>query len=68
MSPKGRGPDGTLACGSLTTTTAMPRDQANATAALLKAVADPMQLQLLSLIKSAKTQEACVCDLTPASG
>jgi ArsR family transcriptional regulator len=65
---EGRRADGSAACGSLTTDEAMPRDQAEATAALLKAVADPVRLQLLSLIRSSKGQEACVCDLTPAVG
>ena len=35
-------------------------------AALLKAVADPVRLQLLSIIRAAEPQEACVCDLTGA--
>jgi ArsR family transcriptional regulator len=55
-------------CGTLTTDVAMGREQAEATAQLLKAVADPVRLQLLSLIRSSKGQEACVCDLTPAVG
>ena len=55
-------------CGTLTTDQAMGREQAEATAYLLKAVADPVRLQLLSLIRSSKGQEACVCDLTPAVG
>lgn len=55
-------------CGTLTTDEAMGREQAEATAYLLKAVADPVRLQLLSLIRSSKGQEACVCDLTPAVG
>ena len=55
-------------CGTLTTDTAMDREQAAATAQLLKAVADPVRLQLLSLIRSAKDHEACVCDLTEAVG
>lgn len=60
---------GTVACcGTLTTDEAMGREQAEATAYLLKAVADPVRLQLLSLIRSSKGQEACVCDLTPAVG
>lgn len=37
-------------------------------AALLKAVADPVRLQLLSIIRAADGQEACVCDLTDAVG
>ena len=55
-------------CGTLATDTAMGREQAEATAQLLKAVADPVRLQLLSLIRTSKNQEACVCDLTPAVG
>ena len=41
-----------------------------ATAAMLapafKALGDPVRLQLMSMIASAPTGEACVCDLTPA--
>jgi ArsR family transcriptional regulator len=55
-------------CGSLATDSAMGREQAEATAYLLKAVADPVRLQLLSLIRTSKDHEACVCDLTPAVG
>jgi ArsR family transcriptional regulator len=55
-------------CGTLTADVAMGREQAEATAYLLKAVADPVRLQLLSLIRSSTGQEACVCDLTPAVG
>src|SRR5689334_7679481 len=55
-------------CGTLTADSAMGRAQAEATASLLKAVADPVRLQLLSLIRAAKDHEACVCDLTPAVG
>ena len=60
--------DGDACCGTLTTDDAMGREQAEATAQLLKAVADPVRLQLLSLIRSSKGHEACVCDLTPAVG
>ena len=62
------GSDTDACCGTLTTDQAMGREQAEATAQLLKAVADPVRLQLLSLIRSSKGQEACVCDLTPAVG
>jgi len=55
-------------CSSLTTDAAMTPDEAEATAQVLKAVADPTRLRLLSLIRSSKDQEACVCDLTPAVG
>ncbi|MDF2145508.1 metalloregulator ArsR/SmtB family transcription factor [Knoellia sp. p5-6-4] len=46
----------------------LQRAEAEATAALLKAVADPVRLQLLSIIRSAEGSEACVCDLTAAVG
>ncbi|HEV7148711.1 MAG TPA: metalloregulator ArsR/SmtB family transcription factor [Pedococcus sp.] len=58
----------TACCGSLATDDAMSREQAEATAQLLKAVADPVRLRLLSLIRTSKDHEACVCDLTPAVG
>ncbi|WP_433358727.1 metalloregulator ArsR/SmtB family transcription factor [Streptosporangium sp. CA-115845] len=35
-------------------------------AVMLKAVADPVRLRLLSMIGSHAGGEACVCDLTPA--
>lgn len=46
----------------------MPREQAQEQAALLKAVAEPVRLQLLSIIRNAPGQEACVCDMTQAVG
>ncbi len=47
-----------------------PLDRATAEelARLLKAVADPARLQLLSLIRAQEGCEACVCDLTDAVG
>jgi ArsR family transcriptional regulator len=54
-------------CG-MSATSVMDRGQAENTAALLKAVADPVRLQLLSLIRAAENHEACVCDLTPSVG
>jgi len=44
----------------------LDRDSAAELALLLKAVADPARLRLLSLLKSAEGCEACVCDLTDA--
>jgi ArsR family transcriptional regulator len=35
---------------------------------LLKAVADPVRLQLLSIIRASEAHEACVCDMTDAVG
>jgi len=44
----------------------LARERADELALLLKAVADPVRLQLLSRIRAAESQEACVCDLTDA--
>lgn len=46
----------------------LDRDQAERLALLLKAVADPTRLQLLSLVGAAGDGEACVCDLTEPLG
>ncbi len=40
--------------------------QAEEVAPLLKALADPVRLRLLSLVASCADQEACVCDLNEA--
>jgi len=44
----------------------MPREDAERMAAIVKAVAHPARLQLLSIIKS--SGEACACDLTEPVG
>ena len=44
----------------------LSRDQAEQVAPLLKALADPVRLRLLSLVASHVDGEACVCDLTDA--
>lgn len=41
-------------------------DQADSVAPLLKAIADPVRLRLLSLVASHADAEACVCDLNDA--
>src|ERR1700759_4520423 len=46
----------------------LARHRAEELAALLKAVADPPRLQLLSLVGAAGDGEACVCDLTVPLG
>jgi ArsR family transcriptional regulator len=46
----------------------LERAEAEKLAGLLKAVADPARLQLLSLIHAADGGEACVCDLTEPLG
>ena len=45
---------------------AISADRALQVAALLKALADPVRLRLVSLIASSGTSEACVCDLNAA--
>lgn len=40
------------------------RPQAEQLATLLKAIADPTRLQLISLINASNNAEACVCNLT----
>ena len=44
----------------------LPRKDADELSILLKAVADPVRLQLLSMIRASDAHEACVCDLTAA--
>ena len=46
----------------------LTRADAETSATLLKAVADPVRLQLLSAIRATEGGEACVCDLTPLVG
>ncbi|HWB67651.1 MAG TPA: metalloregulator ArsR/SmtB family transcription factor [Mycobacteriales bacterium] len=54
--------EGALACCTPIGVDPMSADQAESIALLLKALADPVRLRLMSLI--AATDEACVCDLT----
>ncbi len=42
----------------------LARQEAERRAALLKAVSDPIRLQLLSIIRDSPNAEACVCDMT----
>jgi ArsR family transcriptional regulator len=55
-----------FACCTPLTGTAMSTEQAEQVAPLLKALADPVRLRLVSLISSAQSGEACVCDLNDA--
>lgn len=55
-------------CCGITTAGGLTRDQAESNAVLLKAVADPVRLRLLSIIRASAAGEACVGDLTPAVG
>jgi ArsR family transcriptional regulator, arsenate/arsenite/antimonite-responsive transcriptional repressor len=58
----------TLACCSPLTRTPLSGDAANRLAGLLKALADPARLRLLSLISAHAGGEACVCDLIDPLG
>lgn len=54
------------ACCSPVTKRPLTADQAEAVAPLLKALADPARLRLLSLVAAHENGEACVCDLNDA--
>jgi len=56
----------TVACCSPLTASPLTSDQAERIAPLLKAIADPVRLRLLSLVAAHEGQEACVCDLQAA--
>lgn len=59
-------PAETAACCSPLATEPLTMEQAEQVAPLLKALADPVRLRLMSLIASRDGGEACVCDLTDA--
>jgi ArsR family transcriptional regulator len=59
--------DGVLCCAPITGTPISPED-AEKLAALLKAIAEPTRLRLLSLVAAHEGGEACVCDLTDPVG
>lgn len=56
------------ACLPMSISTPLGREEAERLSRLLKAVADPTRLQLISMIKAAPQGEACVCDLTEPLG
>ena len=56
----------TVACCSPLTTEPLSKEQAERIAPLLKALADPVRLRLLSLVAAHAGGEACVCDLNDA--
>lgn len=55
-----------VACCSPLTAEPLSADRAERIAPLLKALADPVRLRLLSLVASHADGEACVCDLNDA--
>jgi ArsR family transcriptional regulator len=56
----------TVACCSPLSREPLSQPQAEQIAPLLKALADPVRLRLMSLIASHEGGEACVCDLNDA--
>jgi ArsR family transcriptional regulator len=57
-------PADTVACCEPLSREPLSREQAEQIAPLLKALADPVRLRLMSLVASHPGGEACVCDLT----
>ncbi len=55
-----------VACCSPMTNEPLSAEQAEQISHLLKALADPVRLRLMSLVLSHQGGEACVCDLTDA--
>jgi ArsR family transcriptional regulator len=56
----------TVACCSPLSAQPLSQEQAEQVAPLLKALADPVRLRLISLVASHEGGEACVCDLNDA--
>jgi ArsR family transcriptional regulator, arsenate/arsenite/antimonite-responsive transcriptional repressor len=59
-------PADTAACCSPLSAGPLSADQAEQVARLLKALADPVRLRLMSLVASHERGETCVCDLNDA--
>lgn len=59
-------PAETVACCSPLSREPLSQPQAEQVAPLLKALADPVRLRLMSLVASHEGGEACVCDLNDA--
>ncbi len=59
-------PTDTVACCSPLAREPLSQAQADQVAPLLKALADPVRLRLMSLVASHDGGEACVCDLADA--
>ena len=56
----------TVACCSPLSREPLSQDAATRIAPLLKALADPVRLRLMSLVASHQGGEACICELNPA--
>ncbi len=59
-------PTETVACCSPLMREPLSTDQADRLAPLLKALADPVRLRLVSIVAASEGGEACVCDLNDA--
>jgi ArsR family transcriptional regulator len=59
-------PADTAACCSPLSAQPLTAEQAEQVAPLLKALADPVRLRLMSLVASHEGGEACICDLNGA--
>ena len=59
-------PADTAACCSPLSAQPLAAEQAEQVAPLLKALADPVRLRLMSLVASHEGGEACICDLNSA--
>jgi ArsR family transcriptional regulator len=59
-------PAETVACCAPLSAEPLSMEQAEQVAPLLKALADPVRLRLMSLVASSPGGEACVCDLNDA--
>jgi ArsR family transcriptional regulator, arsenate/arsenite/antimonite-responsive transcriptional repressor len=59
-------PAESVACCAPLTAAPLTTEQAERVAPLLKALADPVRLRLMSLVASHEGGEACVCDLNDA--
>lgn len=54
-----------ICCGPLGNSATLDMDDAIALAVRLKALADPVRLQLLAYLLAQPNQEACTCDMAP---
>ena len=63
-----RGAGDAVACCAPLVRRAMTAEEATGLAGILKAIADPARLRVLSLVAAHEGGEACVCDLTEPLG
>ena len=66
LAPLDLTPVETVACCSPLTASPLTSEQAERIAPLLKAIADPVRLRLLSLVAAHQDRESCVCELQDA--